>query len=178
MPAFFIPSLKRQIPMADSAEKARTVQPITMDRVSQAAATIMDFRVVTPPGVEPDDLVNVAYWTHFAALLKDAQRQGDVFLSAFSEDNRWYARYLLRAAGDNWARVQMLEKHVLDVVDPRMKIAILAGYTINHGGKIAKWRVVRDADQETIRGKFETESEAYAWLVEWSRSVDVKSAAA
>ena len=164
--------------MADSQEKApRSIPPISMDRVSQAESTIIAFRILTPPGVEPDDLLTVAYWTHFAGLLKDAQRQGEVFVHAFSEDNRWYARYLLRAAGDNWARVQLLEKHVLDVVDPRMKVAILAGFSVNHGGKIAKWRVVRDADAKVIRDKFETESEAYAWLVEYSRSVDTKSAA-
>lgn len=117
-------------------------------------------------GVEPQDMLTVAYWTHVANELRQFDR-----IEAHAEDGAWYAEFLVRDVGQNWAKVSLLREIKLESISPERRILILPGHTVAYGGTFSKWRVVRDVDNKVIRDKFATEGDAYAWLTDYAKTV-------
>jgi hypothetical protein len=147
------------------------VPPITRDRMRFGESAILRMMIEVPAGQQPEDLLTVAYWTHVANELVQACQQGIVFFDCRCEDGTWYAEYLLRDAGQNWAKVDLLRKHKLNPMTPERRFTLLPGHTVTFGGQHVKWRVMRDSDQKVLRDKFNTEGDAYGWLSEYSKSL-------
>jgi hypothetical protein len=160
-------------------EPARLVRPITIDRMKQAENVAPRWVFVLPAGIEPDDILPVAYWSHTAAIFKAALERGayDIELIVIAEDKSWRGELLVVDAGVNWARVvfKTIEggKRFITKLGGLQahKIVLLPGHTVNFGGIFAKWRVVRDADGAVLRDKCNTEGDAYAWLSDYAKTV-------
>src|SRR5882762_300069 len=157
--------------------KARLVPQITPDRMKQREHNTAEFDVVLHAGVEPDDILPVAYWSHLAETFRAAKKHGDVELTVTTEDLKWRGELLVIDAGVNWARVvfkttedgkRLITK--LGGLQPQ-KIVILPGHTVNYAGIFDKWRVVRDADGQVLTRNHNTEGEAYAWLSDYAKSI-------
>ncbi len=117
-------------------------------------------------GVDPEDMLPVAYWTHIAQQLLPFTH-----VHAYAEDGSWYAEFLVREVGQNWAKVALLRKVMLEKISPERRIVILPGHTVAWGGTFCKWRVIREADNSVLRDKFNTEGDAYSWLTEYAKSI-------
>lgn len=149
----------------------KIIAPLTPDRLAQFEFSVAQYRAYVPSGLQPEDLLTVAFWTHFGGLFQDARKHGEVFVVAIAEDRKWLARYWVIDAGVNWAKVALLDKSEIEPVTLERRIMLLPGHSVANAGVFAKWRVVRDADQKVLRDKFETEGDAYAWLSEYAKSV-------
>lgn len=146
-------------------EIAKKVEPIHPSRVALAEHKEQAWHVQVPSGIEPEDMLAVAYWTHIAQDL-----QPFAHIHAYAEDGAWYAEFLVRDNGVNWAKCALLNQVRLEKISPERRIVILPGHTVQWAGTFAKWRVVRDADSQVLRQNFATEGEAYAWLSEYAKS--------
>src|SRR5579859_3928204 len=92
-------------PPKAAAEPARLVPQITVDRMRQSEHNTAKYDVILQAGVEPDDILPVAYWSHLAATFQAAKKQGDVEVTVIAEDLKWRGELVVVDAGDNWARV-------------------------------------------------------------------------
>lgn len=157
---------------APAAEPARgepkKVRPASAERLGLAEHKELHYHYEVEAGVEPEDLLSVAHWTHIAAQLRQFTQ-----INAWAEDLRWYAEFLVIDVGANWAKVVMKKGSVtkIEKLDPQRKVVMLPGHTVAHGGTFAKWRVIRDADNMVLRDKFATEGDAYGWLADYAKSI-------
>jgi hypothetical protein len=158
-------------------EPARLVAPLTIDRRQQAEFSRMVYTVILPAGVEPDDILPVAFWTHFGEELRLAKLQGEVEIIATAEDLKWRGELIVVDAGANWARVCFKTtedgKRFITKLGglQAQKVVMLPGHTVNYSGVFSKWRVVRDADGKMLRDKFNSEGDAYSWLSDYAKSI-------
>lgn len=158
-------------------EPGRLVPQLLMDRVKQREHNTVQYDIILQAGVEPDDLLPVAYWAHLGGMFEAAKKQGDVELTVLTEDLKWRGELVVVDAGANWARVAFKTtedgKRFITKLGglQRNKIVFLPGHTVNYAGVFSKWRVVRDADNQVLRDKCNTEVEAYTWLAEYAKSI-------
>lgn len=119
-------------------------------------------------GTEAEELLAPDYWANIAHQLRQKDR-----IEAWSEDLKWYAEYLVLDVGRNWAKVHLCDASVeeLHAFDPQSANMVLTGHTIEYGGLVAKWRVVRDKDKSTLKDKCATNGEAIAWLTEYAKGL-------
>jgi hypothetical protein len=164
-------------PPAAPPGPARIVPQITPDRMKQREHNTAAYDIVLQAGVEPDDILPVAYWSHLAETFRAAKLHGDVELTVMTEDLKWRGELVVIDAGVNWARVvfkttengqRFITK--LGGLQPQ-KIVILAGHTVNYAGIFDKWRVVRDSDGQVLTRNHNTEGECYTWLSEYAKSI-------
>jgi len=152
-------------------EPVRLIAPLPPDCAALAESSIARVRVYAPAGVKPDDMVTVAFWSNVASMFVRIRERGECFIDALAEDGSWYAEFLVRDAGRNWAKVSLLRKVQLEQVQISRSVALLPGHTVSHGGPVGKWRVVRDSDARVLKDKFATEGDAYAWLSEYAKGL-------
>lgn len=160
---------KPQMPAAGAPQQpeiAKKVEPIHPMRVSLVEHKEQALHIQVPYGIEPRDMLPVAYWTHIAQQLTPFTH-----IHAYAEDGAWYAEFMVRDNGVNWAKVALLREVRLEKINPERRIVILPGHTVGWAGTFSKWRVIRDADNQVLRSNFATEGEAYAWLSEYAKSV-------
>lgn len=161
-----------------AAAPARLVPQITRDRMKEVQFNRVRYEIILPSGVEPDDILPVAYWSHVAEDFKAAKDQGStVEIVALAEDLKWEGELRVVDAGTNWARVIFKTtedgKRLITKLGGLQahKISLLAGHTVNYGGVFAKWRIVRDADGQVLSDKHNTEGDAYRWLSDYAKSI-------
>jgi hypothetical protein len=163
-------------------EPARMIPAIGRERLQLEISghSMAIWSLVLHAGTEPDDILPVAFWAHCAVEFAAAQKQGQdrvLEVRALTEDKKWKATLTVVDAGDNWARAifETTEdgKRIITKLGgfQSRKIVFLPGHTVNFAGLFAKWRVVRDADAQVLRDKFNTEGDAYAWLSEYAKSI-------
>lgn len=158
-------------------DPARLVPQITMDRVKQSEHNTARYDVILPSGVEPDDILPVAYWSHLGQMFEAGKKQGDVEITVTAEDLKWRGELVVVDAGVNWARVVFKTtedgKRFITKLGGLQahKVVMLPGHTVNYAGIFSKWRVVRDADGQVLVDKRNTEGEAYAWLSDYAKSI-------
>lgn len=158
------------MPELKTDEPKKIPQPMPMQmRLMEIAHNRWTLDVVS--STQPEDCLSMAFWSHIAAQLRPQDE-----ITIWSEDMSWCAEYLIIDSGQNWAKAVFKEagdKPILTrmkAFQPMTRGVMAPGYTVGNGGTMVKWRVVRDADAKVIRDKFQTESDAYAWLADWSRS--------
>lgn len=144
----------------------RVIQALHPSRRTEAEYKRRIHFIIADIATEPEDMLSAAYWSHIAAELKEFD-----LIEAHAEDGKWDALLRVLDAGQNWAKVHLIWKTRLESVNHDRRPVLLAGHSVNHGGAISKWRVVRDADSKVLRDKFVTEGDAYAWLSEYAKSV-------
>lgn len=96
---------------------------------------------VTPEaGTAPDALLDPAYWTHVARLLRPLDR-----IEAVCEDGTWHQELLVQYAGTIEAKVARLSLTKLDEVDAEAMESDVA--EVKFRGPVGKWSVVRKDGQ-------------------------------
>jgi len=162
---------------AEDEKAARLVPQITVDRMKQSEHNTAKFDVTVQSGVEPDDILPVAYWSHLAATFQAAKLQGNVELTVTAEDLKWQGELIVVDAGVNWARVVFKTtedgKRFITKLGGLQahKIVFLPGHTVNYGGIFSKWRIVRDVDGKVLSDKHNAEGDAYSWLSSYAKSI-------
>lgn len=157
---------------------ARIVPQITRDRMKEVQFNRIRYEIILPSGIEPDDILPAAFWSHVAEDFLAAKLQGStVEIVALAEDLKWEAELRVVDAGTNWAKVVFKTtedgKRLITKLGGLQahKIALLAGHTVNYAGVFAKWRIVRDADGRVLSEKHNTEGDAYRWLSDYAKSI-------
>lgn len=159
---------------------ARLVPQLMMDRVKQREHNTAEFDITLHAGVEPDDILPVAYWSHLGETFMNALKQGEVDIVVSSEDRKWRGELVVVDAGSNWARVVFKttedgKRFITKLGGLQMhRIALLPGHTVVYSGVFSKWRVIRDADGKVLVDKRNTEGEAYAWLSDYAKSIQAR----
>lgn len=150
---------------------ARLVPPMSIDRMQLSEFNTAQYTAILHAGVEPEDILPVAYWSHVAEML-----QQNMTIVATTEDMKWRGELVVVDSGRNWARVvfkttedgkRFITK--LGGLQPH-KIVLLPGHTVNYAGIFSKWRIVRDADGRVLSDKHNTEGDAYGWLSDYAKS--------
>lgn len=117
-------------------------------------------------GVNPEDLLSLGYWAHWAYELKQGDR-----IEANAEDGSWFAEFLVRDSGTNWAKVALLRKYDLGVFAPERQTVLLPGHSVSYGGSHVQWRVMRDVDHKVLKDKLRSEGDALSWLSNYAKQV-------
>jgi hypothetical protein len=106
-------------------------------------------------GTEFAALLDPAYWTHVAKLVKPLDR-----IEAVAEDGSWFGELLVVGAGNNEVRTVRLAFVALDDVKPaEMETKT---HAVEWRGP-ALWGVVRKADKAVLVEKL-SKTDAVAWL--------------
>ncbi len=113
---------------------------LTASRLQFAEHARTEWFVVPEHGTEFEALLDPAYWTHVAALLKPCSE-----IIVHAEDGSYYGRLLVRDAGRLYAKVAKLQYIELDPVEVQ-EGAMPPGYAVKFRGPIQKWSVVRGTD--------------------------------
>lgn len=156
-------------PVALKRAEIPAVHPLRMSQAEGYKRNIWHLDVDV--AVQPDDMVNPAYWAHVAQMLRPFDR-----IEAHAEDGSWFAEFLVRDAGVNWAKVALLRKNELEAVSPERRGVLLPGYAVKWAGNFAKWRIVRESDNKVLFDKIPTEGDAYTKLADFARTLSQDSA--
>lgn len=153
--------------MAAEAQKViRQIPALVENRMTLAETTRRVWLVHAPVDTEPEDLLSPAFWAHNAARFTQLDA-----IEVWAEDMSWYAELRVLDSGNNWAKVHCKEVHRLQALVPERTATLLAGHTVKWGGPYAKWRVIRDVDQHVLKDKLANESDGYAWLASYGKTV-------
>ncbi len=131
--------------------------------LAEHARNIWDIKTETT--TKPEDCEAVGYWAHIAQYLKAGDR-----IEVQCEDGSWFAEFLVRDSGVNWAKVALLRKVDLGTFAPEKQV-VLPGHSVSWGGTHVLWRVIRDADKKVLKDKLKTEGDAFGWLAGYAKQI-------
>lgn len=112
------------------------------------------WRITTPIGTSPEELLKPTFWSHVALKL----RPGDL-IEAVAEDLAWFATLYVRSARRLDAAVSVIQFAKMDAPDVS---SVAAEYRVEFRGVKAKWSILRG--KEILRDGFATEAEAKVHL--------------
>jgi hypothetical protein len=118
-------------------------------------------RVATPePGTTLDDMLDPAYWTHVAKVLRPFDR-----IDVRPADGTWFAELLVRTVEPFSVKVHVLQHVEFDraATPGAVEVKIPEGYELVHRGR-AGWSVKRLADGVLIHEGARDRASAAAWL--------------
>jgi hypothetical protein len=104
-------------------------------------------------GTTFDEIMAPGFWVHIA----DRLRPTDEIVVHF-EDGSGRLDLQVLSSGRNWASVGLIAKS--DFNAPALAHGADATFTVKWRGPHSKWAVIRTADNDVIRDKFETEENA------------------
>lgn len=84
------------------------------------------------------------------------------------EDGRWWAQFLVRDTGLNYAVVHLLHKINLLPLHVQTVDALPSGHTCEFLGPERQWGILRGS--EVLRAEFPTKGEACQWIIEALRT--------
>lgn len=90
------------------------------------------------------------------------------FVEVTADDGTWWAEFLIRAVGHNWASAKMLRYVPLSTSDVEQTKAGMDydDFFIENRGAHVKWRVVRKSDKANIKEGCQTREIAMEWLTQ------------
>jgi hypothetical protein len=139
---------------------------LSISRIKLAEYANNRFSVVVDHNHSIDNLLKPEYWSHVS-------RQPIAFkafdrIEARSEDGTWLAELLILDAGDNWAKVKLLNVWDLAADVPQETSVIPdfdhPGYDVRWRGPVALWGVVRLDDKVVLVTGLKAKDDAKLWL--------------
>lgn len=121
--------------------------------------------LMLPAGFPYEALSNRDAWCHIGIKFKP----GDI-VHVRDEPGTFYARLYVRAADRLWVdafeieRVSLVSKAILDATPKD-------GLAVKWRGPKGKWAVVREIDNEALKGGFQSADEAAAWMTDHTTKV-------
>ena len=150
------------------AEKAssplvREVSPIREDRIKERSFSRTDWNVIAEIGTTEDSLKVPTYWSHISRQLRAFD-----MIELLCEDGSWYARAIVLARGESWAKVHVLEftsleRHAFKEAE--------SDYEVSWGTIQTKWRVIRKKDLRVLKDGLESREAGMAWLHEHKKAL-------
>ena len=117
-------------------------------------------------GTTLEDMTKSSYWAHVGKMLRPWDK-----IEVRAEDGSFYAEFIVRDAGRNWAKVELVFSHTFTVPGVTEQTAVDNGFTVKYAGPHAKYRVLRKADNSVMRDGFVTQADAEQWVREHIKSL-------
>jgi hypothetical protein len=105
-----------------------------------------------------------AFWANVSTRMHANDR-----IEAMPEDGSYFAEFMVRSAGPNWAHVEVLRQHAF--ISAESVVAKAKDAEVNWGGPAHKWRVQRPSDKAVLKSGFDTPDQANSWLAANTQSV-------
>lgn len=112
------------------------------------------------PSVPYDEILKPDFWAHIAEPRR--VKIGDDIV-AVSDDGAWRAHLSVLDVGRVWLKVAELSKHQFEV-QQKFGDTEHEAYRVEFKGRMHKHAVIRNTDNEIIKGGFATQVEALQWL--------------
>lgn len=124
--------------------------------------------VYYPAHGEPltDILEKSDYWAHIANQLT----VGD-WIELCAEDESYWALVRVIAVGNVWAKVMVIQAHMMEDVPASGDLDADPEYTIAWKGPKARFAVVRLKDKQVLKSEFHNKGDAQTWLAQHMKSV-------
>lgn len=137
--------------------------PIREDRIKERSFARTDWNVIAETGTTEDNLKVPTYWAHVARQMRAFD-----MIEVLCEDGSWYARCLVLARGEAWAKVHVLEftsleRHVMREGE--------SDFEVSWGTIQTKFRVIRKKDRRVLKDGLESREAAMAWLHEHKKAL-------
>ena len=140
----------------------RKITPIDDQRFKLAEHGREHWLATAHENTRPSDLLRTDYWAHVSNKLRPRAR-----IEMWANDGSWMAEYVVLEASRNWARVAMLQAHILTGADISQTQADgLSPYEIAHRGPHHQWSVIRKIDREVMHDGEPTMQGCVDWLQE------------
>lgn len=132
------------------------------------------YAVSPEDGTKFEGMLHPAYWANVAQKFKTGDR-----IEVTAENGDWFAELMVVASARLWAKVVPLRFVELsaapipahDSEAPSQDGPDTKDFEVGYAGVKAKWRVVRKADKQTMRGGFQTKNEAEKWLDDYVKAI-------
>lgn len=157
---------EQQQSAAQQPREPKKIVAISESRMSLHESRVLRYHFIADANTSPDDILEPAFWAHVAAKFQEYSE-----LVVYREDWAWRADLVVREAGANWAKVELIDSVRFGEHEIKGQAGIVQGYSIKWAGSFAKWRVIRDADGQVICEKHNTKGDAEAWLVDYSKGL-------
>lgn len=144
--------------MQQAVVQLRTNLRLSPERLQLNASTQVYnlFDCVPLAGTKLEEMIEPKYWEHVAAKLRPWDH-----IEIRAEDGSFYAHLIVQRADRLSADVRPIQYADLNVGAPSDG-DIPAGYSVDYGGPIAKWRVLMGA--ATVREGFQQKGAAIQWI--------------
>lgn len=120
------------------------------------------------PMLPLDEAVNAmkdpAFWANVSTRMHPNDR-----IEAMPEDGSYFAEFMVRSAGPNWAHVEALR--TVAFVSAESVVARVKDLKVEWGGPAHKHRVVRVSDKAVLKHGFDTPEQANEWLAANQKAV-------
>lgn len=116
------------------------------------------YAAVVGEGVEPEHLLNPAFWAHQAVRLRPYDE-----IRVHAQDGTWLGYYVVLDCSRTWAKVKELALHRLSTTDVSLSEAEVQAFREAH--KLVhrqqhKWSIVRKADNAVLAEGIEQKEDA------------------
>ena len=140
--------------------KARPIPQLKPNGLRLTESVQVSHTAVVEAKVTRKDLLEPQYWAHVANKLRPKDK-----IEVFSEDDSFYATYVVVAAEKTWARLHELSYHNLgqSQLSPEQQAHIRQDYEIKSRGP-KKWSVLRKSDRAVLQENMHSEADAEKWL--------------
>lgn len=136
-------------------------------RVQPAETMRNVFQVCVEPNTPKEALKEPSYWKHVASRLEPYTR-----LEVVTDDNEYYAEFLVLDSGSNWALVKELlfielnDKQIIQEAEKQI------AFEIAYKGPHRKFAVLRKEDGEIIKDGFQKKEQAATFLQEYVKVIN------
>lgn len=132
-------------------------------RLKEAPHARREMFAEVPSGTNPEDLLNPAYWAHYAADLRTMD-----IIEVFCEDGLWEASYRVMFSGEGQVRLsqRLLVSH--DQLNTDEIEELSDKYFVKFRGPAVRWSVLRKSSDgspdEVIRDRFQEKRDALQYM--------------
>lgn len=139
---------------------------LTESRLREAAFWRNEFAINPEVGTTLDDMKAEAYWAHVAKKLRPWDK-----IEARAEDGSFYAVFIVRDSGRNWAKVEMISLYLFSIPGVTDRTPADPEYIVKYSGPHTKYRVMRKSDNQIMRDGFATQADGDQWIKEHVKSL-------
>lgn len=149
---------------AQAVTESTAIPQLFLPRFSEAEYKRTVWVATTEGETKREHLTNPAYWAHVAAKMKPYDH-----IEVRSDDETFWAEYLVLACDRTWAKVQELRYIVLN--KPATEQKEDPDFTVEWKGPHRKFAVVRKMDNAIMKEEFTNRTEANIWLTSYRQSM-------
>lgn len=143
------------------SEETRTKVPHVLSKDFKQGEHARGIHFARGPMLPLDDAVaamkDPAFWANVSTRTHPNDR-----IEAMPEDGSYFAEFMVRAAGANWAHVELMRAHAF--VSAETVVAKIKDVKVEWGGPSHKWRVMRAGQKDPLKTGFDTPELANEWV--------------
>jgi hypothetical protein len=120
------------------------------------------WHIIVAHDVVLEELLHPDYWRNVAAKVKLGDR-----IEVELEDSSAFFEFYVKDRGSNWLRLALMRE--VRFSDDAVELPENPDYTTTYKGRIKKWCIIRNVDNQILREGFEDRIEASKWLADYVR---------